>query len=46
MNENLVIMLVYVAIGAVMLDADGWENVLWLLGLMFVFALPVWLILD
>lgn len=43
MNENLIVMLVFVAIGAVTLDADGWENVLLLLGLVFVIAFPIWL---
>lgn len=44
MNENLIAMLVFVAIGAIALDADGWENVLFLLGLVFVCAFPVWLL--
>ncbi len=42
MNENLIAMLVFTAIGALMLDKEGWENVLGLLGLAFLCVFPVW----
>ena len=36
-------MIVFVVIGALMLDADGWENVLGILAVVAVFVLPIWL---
>ena len=44
MSGDWIAVLVFFGIGVLSLDADGWENVLFLLGLMFVFAFPVWLI--
>jgi hypothetical protein len=42
-SGDWIALLVYFGIGAVALDADGWENVLFLLGLIFVCAFPIWL---
>ena len=44
MSGDWIAVLVFAAIGVLTLDADGWENVLCLLGLAFVIVFPIWLI--
>jgi len=43
MNENLIAILVFVGIGALMLDEDGWVNVLSLSGLILLGFGLVWM---
>ena len=43
MNENLLAMIIFTAIGALMLDEEGWVNVLSLSGLILLCFGLVWM---